>query len=282
MDTFRAEFASASQTMVSIRRISVAGIAVEFRGDANAAEIIDRRYCRFYLEPQGLNAGQSVDAVVGLDLYPCPPDPWAGEFKDVDCRGGHITLRGPGVEARIKEDATHATLHAPCTERSIDGVLRYLLSQQVLMRGGLMVHASAVLKKERAWVFAGASGSGKSTLAQLLGGRCLGDEAIILLPEGEIILAHATPYWRASPGYAEIAALVFHKQGDTNELCALSQSRATAKLISCTGPLLPPSLDEAMGRADAIVAALAPRVLHLSLDSKDAIETWLPKQMADY
>lgn len=268
--------------MVNVRRISVAGVAVEFRGDSEAAAIIDRRYDKFYLEPQGVAADAPVDALVELDLYPCPPDPWAGEFKEVVENEGLITLRGPGVEATVVEDASHATLRAPCTERSIDGVLRYLLSQQILMRGGLMVHASAVLEGERAWVFAGASGSGKSTLAELLGGRCLGDEAIVLLPEQEKVVAHATPYWRASPERAEIAALAFHQQGSTNALCALSQSRATAKLFSCTGPLLPQSLHLAMERAEAIVAALMPSVLHLGLDSTRSIETWLPEQMAKY
>ncbi len=269
--------------MVSKRRIAVAGLVVEFSGDSDAAAIIDRRYTAFFPELQGIAADHEVHAKVELALYATPEDPWAGgEVVDIESKGDEILLRGPGLQATIKQDASAATLRAPCNQGSIDGILRYLLSQLLLQRGGLLVHASAVLHNGRAWVFAGASGSGKSTLAKLLPGPCLGDEAIALLPSGGCFKAHATPYWHASPRSAEIAALVFHKQGTTNELCPISPSRAVAKLVSCTGPLLPHSMALAMERAETIVMALTPAVLGLELDSKAAIESWLPKQMASY
>ena len=102
------------------------------------------------------------------------------------------------------------------------------------------------------------------------------------MPRHGRVIAHATPYWCATPAEAEIAALAFHQQSDKNELCALSQSRGLAKLVSCTGPLMPSSQALAMEHGEALVAKLAPNLLQLSLDSVEAIRSWLPQQMDSY
>jgi len=62
--------------------------------------------------------------------------------------------------------------------------------------GGVLLHASAVVERGRAWVFSGPSGSGKTTIAQLAGIRqVLNDETVALRPGPRAYSAHATPFY---------------------------------------------------------------------------------------
>lgn len=83
---------------------------------------------------------------------------------------------------------------------SLEAAIRIGASIALPRRGGLILHASAIAIRDRAWLFAGVSGAGKSTIASLLAGAApervkLADELIIVGPvEHGGFAAHVTPF----------------------------------------------------------------------------------------
>lgn len=75
-------------------------------------------------------------------------------------------------------------------------LFRMLCSFFLLQEGGILLHASAVVERRRAWVFSGPSGSGKTTIARLAGQRrVLNDETVALRPGSGGWTACATPFY---------------------------------------------------------------------------------------
>lgn len=75
-------------------------------------------------------------------------------------------------------------------------LFRLLCSFLLMQKGGVLLHASAVVDRGRAWVFSGPSGSGKTTIAGLAGDRAvLNDETIALRPGARGWEACATPFY---------------------------------------------------------------------------------------
>jgi hypothetical protein len=81
---------------------------------------------------------------------------------------------------------------------AVENVLRLCLSILIPLRGGLMLHASAIARDGLGFVFTGLSGAGKSTIIKLIGAtegtRSLGDEVTILLPTDQGFQVHSTPF----------------------------------------------------------------------------------------
>lgn len=92
--------------------------------------------------------------------------------------GDHTVLRYPGLcEFSGDRDLVHVTAHLqPGADRGLPEVLAAgaLLAVHLLLRGRLVLHASAVRLDGRALAFVGASGMGKSTLAAALCGHGCG------------------------------------------------------------------------------------------------------------
>lgn len=75
-------------------------------------------------------------------------------------------------------------------------LLRTLASLLLLREGGFLLHASAVVDKDRAWVFCGPSESGKTTIARLAGDRpVLNDETVAIVRRPHGYAACATPFF---------------------------------------------------------------------------------------
>ncbi len=257
--------------MATIKKtISVAGIEIEFCASERDSQLLDQRYSPFYSCKDGL-----ADATVELDLYDPPEDAWSGETLSISEAGNYFTLRSHGLRATIAQDGSTARLRAPRLERCLDAVLRYILSKRLLLGGGLLLHASAIVRNEQAWVFAGPSGVGKTTISKQLGGWVLGDEAIALKMHKGKLMAYATPYWRAKPGSAPVTALVFPVQGTKNWCEHLSVAHGLGKLMSCVGPLLPNDDRQVMITGASMVATKTTNLLHVSLESIAAIRNWL-------
>jgi hypothetical protein len=255
------------------RTVEIAGIAVRFHCDRRASALLEARYGAF------LRANTPAEAVeVELCLAPRParPPQSAETFRPVTA-GGRIVLTGAGVYAELAPDLSTARLEAPFGERPIDALLRFVIATRLAERDGLLVHASAVTRAGRAWVFAGPSGAGKSTIASTLAGSPLCDEAVALLASGGQVTAHATPYWRAQPGSAPVAGVLFLRRGPAPSWQALSQSAAVRQLIPATGPLLPAWATRALTAAAHVAAACPCAVLTLS--QIDDIHTWLPPRL---
>ncbi len=259
------------------RCLSIAGISILLRGDAEDAEMVDGRYGPFLIEPC-----ESPSAAIDLALYDPPQQmPWSGESLKNVVTGPAFHLSSDGFSAHIKSDGSYAALEAPRLERCLDAVLRYVLSRQLVDRGGLLLHASAIVRGGRAWIFAGPSGVGKTTISQNIKGTLLGDEAIALVIHDGQLVCHSTPYWRATPASAPAAALVFPTQGAPNAVALLSPGRALGKLLSCVGPLLPSAQDNVMILADRVVGLGSGRLFDVQLESIEAIQSWLEPQIDD-
>ena len=74
--------------------------------------------------------------------------------------------------------------------------LRNLYTFLIFRDGGLILHASAVVRENQAHIFFGPSGSGKSTVARLsLPERILSDDLVIIKPVNDSYKVFGTPYW---------------------------------------------------------------------------------------
>ena len=100
-------------------------------------------------------------------------------------------------------------------------LFRLLCGFLLLQDGGILLHASAVVNRGRAWVFSGPSGSGKTTIAGLAGDRrVLNDETIALRPGSRGFAACATPFYGS--GGPEMARA--NEQAPLRALCFLRKA----------------------------------------------------------
>jgi hypothetical protein len=74
--------------------------------------------------------------------------------------------------------------------------LRNLYTFLILRNGGLILHASTVVRENMAYIFFGPSGSGKSTVARLSApASILSDDLAIIKPVNGFFRVFGTPYW---------------------------------------------------------------------------------------
>src|SRR5690606_2367179 len=109
-------------------------------------------------------------------------------------RVAHDTIRlsrfdaeGDIVLPAASSEPVRARFRVGDSANSLEAAIRIAASIALPRRGGVIVHASAVAARGRAWIFAGVSGAGKSTIARLLSGAspelvALADELVILAP----------------------------------------------------------------------------------------------------
>ena len=119
-----------------------------------------------------------------------------------------------------------------------------LVMIHVLSQGkGVEIHGCGLLDAAgRAYVFVGQSGAGKSTFARLWVDRpdvtLLSDERVVLRTDRGRITAHGTPWHGdaqlSSPRSGELAGLFFLNQGKSHSIAPVAESRAAARLFSCS------------------------------------------------
>lgn len=93
--------------------------------------------------------------------------------------------------------AKSVVLEMPRTAGALaPSALRLLCAMFLLDRGGFLLHASAALERDEAWVFCGPSGAGKTTVARLAGARpVLSDETVAVMGDGDRYAAASTPFF---------------------------------------------------------------------------------------
>jgi hypothetical protein len=253
------------------RTIEVARMRFRFRGAADAMQVVEHRYGAFLVAPGG--PAPVSEIAVELDRPAAAPTGWTDGAVDVTEDRGGVSLAGEGLSAAIEPGGTRAAITAS-GPAPIDVLVRFLLASHLSGRRGLLAHASAVERDGRAWIFPGPSGVGKTTIATHLPGRVVCDEAVALVvgDDGHVRV-HATPYWRASPRCVPAAGLVFPRRGPEPAWCDLSPARATARLVSQTGPLLDPVRPLTLKTAADIARALP--AAEVTLSALGEIRSWL-------
>lgn len=140
--------------------------------------------------------------------------------------------QGAPIRARFRGGDSANTLEA---------AVRIGASVAMPRRGGLVMHASAVSARGKAWLFAGVSGAGKSTIATLLAGSSpararVSDELLIVAPQPDGgFAAHVTPFL-GSEGLPHrtslpVAAIHFLQQAPYHRRTPLAPGRALRELL---------------------------------------------------
>jgi len=159
-------------------------------------------------------------------------------------------------------------------------LFRLLCSFLLMETGGVLLHASAVVDRARAWVFSGPSGSGKTTIASLAGDRpVLNDETIALRPGPRGWEACATPFYGSGgPAMAPVneraplRGLCFLRKADHFAHRRLSCSEAVARAFPEV--MLPKRDGRVTERLLSTLAALAEAVPAWELTFAPAPALW--------
>ena len=134
---------------------------------------------------------------------------------------------GPGRAAAAREDLTlwldanrsRAQVMAGKStgdRGAVDRALRLMFADALVRRGGILLHASAVLRSDGAVAFAGASGAGKSTIVRMFPAETwLGDDTVAVW-NGNV---YSTPFVNApltnpEPRHAPLREIVCVEHGD--------------------------------------------------------------------
>ena len=159
-------------------------------------------------------------------------------------------------------------------------LFRMLCGFLLAQAGGVLLHASAVVVRGRAWVFSGPSGSGKTTIAKLAGIRpVLNDETIALLPGRRAYTAHATPFYGSGgPAMAcanrraPLRGLCFLRKADRFSHRRLSPAETVARAFPEV--MLPKRDPRVAAELLGALAALAERTPAYDLAFAPRAELW--------
>jgi hypothetical protein len=211
--------------------VSVAGVRVALAGIAGPLRArAARRYRRFLVEGP---ADLTIAVRAGRDVEHRPDgDP------SVTRDGGAFIVEYGAMTARL-DPLAGGEASLPPSVYAVDSLLRITLGLALVERGGLLLHGSGVLLGESAIVCFGPSGVGKTTVARSVPPETvLCDEMIALVPDGEQMVAHGTPfhgdYHVCAPLSAPLRALVRLRQGDVDHLEQLSPAVGVQALLGST------------------------------------------------
>jgi len=124
---------------------------------------------------------------------------------------------------------------------NVENCLRVLVGWDVVQRGGLLLHASGVVRTAGAFVFFGPSGAGKSTVARLSARwPVLSDDLVLVEHTSTGYWACGVPFrgneWTAprSNLWAPLAALLALEQAPRHARLPLPAGAGAARLVACT------------------------------------------------
>ena len=128
--------------------------------------------------------------------------------------------------------------HEP-TYQSLGTVLKAALSVVLPPAGGLIVHASAALRRGRGFIFPGVSGAGKSTLLRVSGGAPeLSDETAVLTRAASEFEVHGTPFHgelavAQTAAHGPLACMAFPDRTFSPGAHRLPAADALGRLLRC-------------------------------------------------
>lgn len=84
----------------------------------------------------------------------------------------------------------------------LENHFRWIVANEIMKRGGFLLHSSGIAKGNESFLFFGTSGDGKSTIVELgkgRGGKVLSDDLIIVSPENDGFVAYGAPFFGVLP-----------------------------------------------------------------------------------
>jgi hypothetical protein len=178
--------------------LELAGARIDLRLPGAPPAIVAERYAAFSRAPG--------PARWVFELHPGPLPAAEQMTGRVTARDG--TLRLEGLEPHGHLDAATCRGEALLDPYLVvvDALVRTAIALDLCARGGCLVHAAALVVDGVAHLAPGRSGAGKSTLAGLAG-DVLSDELCAVIPDGEILRVHGTPWWKGRPGAVPLGAV---------------------------------------------------------------------------
>jgi len=222
--------------------IGIGGIWVRLRTDSPAfvAEI-SGRFAGF------LGKANQPDHVFDIELIPFMPD---GDGDEVDAHMDAVHVLRSGARWQVRRGdffaewdplSRHGRIRMVPSPYSLDSVIRILHTLLLAEQGGMLMHASSVVRGGHAWVFTGVSGAGKTTISRLAPpqSRILTDEMSFLRPEEDHYFAHGTPFSGelGRPGEnlrAPLAGVFLLAKGRENRIDPLPRTEAIRALMANT------------------------------------------------
>ena len=185
------------------------------------------------------------------------------EPAEVAWSGDRLLLRHAAFEAVIDATASAALVRRRGDDPTgLVTTVRTALSARLPLEGGVLVHAAALERRGRGFLFFGPSGIGKSTLAQRSPWRVLSDELAAVLPRrgqaaprvSGAAFAGPTSVDRTSAPEPPLACLVELAQGPRFHLERLARGTALRRLLgSIVVPPGPPLWSAALKVAGDLV-----------------------------
>ena len=166
-------------------------------------------------------------------------------------------------------------LTAPQPFEPIDYFVRAALALLTFEAGGLLFHAAGLVRRGYGYAFFGHSGSGKTTVARVSADAVvLNDDLVVLLPQADWWLMHATPFSNptqvtpAGPQSVPLHALYRLRQDRRVFLKPIDPAVAMAEVIA-SSPIVSADPDRAvalLARAEQLVKAVPVQRLHFLPD----------------
>jgi len=188
----------------------------------------------------------------GVQFLPIKPGPWAVEsllekqqlvFKSY-FESGWVDLTRDWGELVM----------AP--ESSVENFLRVLCAYLGVEQGALLVHAAAVVKGDKAYIFFGPSESGKTTVARFSWEyTILSDDMVFLKKLSGSVKAFGVPFRGEVPETprsnmsAEVGGLFRLRKADRHCVSSLDSLRALGELLTCV-----PFVTTTRARAQRVMA----------------------------
>ncbi len=197
----------------------------------------------------GFLSDEKPDLVIKLQEGAAQPDSIPIEIQSVERRGSLLKMQADFASLDLDFDsclgcATVITGSDAQLRNAIDNLMRFLVSQLLLERRAVLLHAAGVaIEDGGAILFVGPNGAGKSTIARLSlesGYGILGDDLIVVEPETRT--CYATPFMGelqiiGAVQVATIRSIFLIEQAGQHQVLPIASAEAVGALVAQAQPL---------------------------------------------